>query len=354
MSTNPNSLSVARTSSASELPRDCTFSAEDWQVLSQYWYPVAHANEVTDQPLAAKLLDMKLVLYRSGDKVVVARDLCFHRGAPLSKGWVENGEIVCPYHGFRYNCDGKCTAVPAHPTAKISPKLKLIVYPSVERYGLIWTTLGGGGEELIPDFPAWSDPDYIQILPPPFDIAGSAGRQMEGFLDVSHFAYVHTETFGDRSNTEVPQYTVKRDGNELIAEYWSTVSNYGKEQMNTAPEGFQWLREFRVFPPFAASLTVYFPEEGRLRILNCASPVSARYTRLFCPIARNFDKGAPIEDTIRFNLQVFDEDREMVESQTPEDLPLDLHAEAHIPADRTSIAYRQLLTELGLGRNYTS
>lgn len=337
-----------------ELPRDCTFSPEDWRILAQYWYPVARADEVQDKPVPVKLLDMKLVLYRSEGKVVIARDLCFHRGAPLSKGWVENGEIVCPYHGFRYNCEGKCTAVPAHPSSKISPKLKLIVYPAVERYGLIWTCLAGAPEQ-IPSFPAWDDPDYINILIPSFDIAGSSGRQMEGFLDVSHFAYVHTATFGDRNNTEVPQYKVWREGDtELVAEYWSTVSNYGKGQENPAPEGFMWLREFRVFAPFAASLTVYFPDEGRLKILNCASPVSARYTRLFCPISRNFDKSAPVEDTIKFNLQVFQEDAEMVESQTPEDLPLDLQAEAHIPADRTSIAYRQLLTSLGLGKNYTS
>ncbi|MEK4329357.1 aromatic ring-hydroxylating dioxygenase subunit alpha [Paenibacillus sp. FSL R7-0297] len=337
-----------------ELPRDCTFSPEDWRILAQYWYPVAAADEVQDKPVPVKLLDMKLVLYRSEGKVVIARDLCFHRGAPLSKGWVENGEIVCPYHGFRYNCEGKCTAVPAHPSSKISPKLKLIVYPAVERYGLIWTCLAGAPEQ-IPSFPAWEDPDYINILIPSFDIAGSSGRQMEGFLDVSHFAYVHTATFGDRNNTEVPQYKVWREGDtELVAEYWSTVSNYGKGQENPAPEGFMWLREFRVFAPFAASLTVYFPDEGRLKILNCASPVSARYTRLFCPISRNFDKSAPVEDTIKFNLQVFQEDAEMVESQTPEDLPLDLQAEAHIPADRTSIAYRQLLTSLGLGKSYTS
>lgn len=336
-----------------QLPRDCTFSPEDWHVLAQYWYPIAQAAEVADKPVAVRLLDVKLVCYRSNGKVVVARDLCFHRGAPLSKGWVENGEIVCPYHGFRYNCEGACTAVPAHPDAKISPKLKLIVYPAVERYGLIWTSLAAT-EENIPFLPGWDDPDYVNVLVPSFDIAGSAGRQMEGFLDVSHFAHVHSNSFADRNNAFVPQYKVKREGNELLAEYWSTVSNYAAGQAGRAPEGFQWLREFRVFPPFAARLTVHFPEDGKLMILNCASPVSARYTRLFCPITRNFDKDVPEEETIKFNLQIFQEDADMVEAQTPEDLPLDLQAEAHIPADRTSIAYRQLLTELGLGRSYTS
>ncbi|TVY11362.1 aromatic ring-hydroxylating oxygenase subunit alpha [Paenibacillus cremeus] len=336
-----------------QLPRDCTFSPSDWLVLAQYWYPVAIAEEIKDKPVSATLLDVNLVCYRSRGQVIVARDLCFHRGAPLSKGWVEKDEIVCPYHGFRYNCEGVCTAVPAHPDSKISPKLKLTIYPSVERFGLIWTSLAGT-EVNLPDFPGWDDPEYLNVLPPSFDIAGSAGRQMEGFLDVSHFAFVHTETFGDRNNTEVPQYKVSREGPTLLADYWSTVSNYGKGQENPAPEGFMWLRAFRVFAPFAASLTVHFPNDGRLMILNCASPVSARSTRLFCPISRNFDKSVPVEDTIKFNLQVFQEDCEMVEAQTPEDLPLDLTAEAHIPADRTSIAYRQLLMELGLGRSYTS
>ncbi|MFD2333552.1 Rieske 2Fe-2S domain-containing protein [Cohnella sp. GCM10020058] len=336
-----------------QLPRDCTFTPSDWQVLSQYWYPVAIAEDIKDRPVPVQLLDVRMVLYRSKGQIVIARDICFHRGAPLSKGWVENDEIVCPYHGFRYNCEGVCTSVPAHPNGKISPKLRLITYPSVERYGLVWTSIAGS-EVNIPDFPGWEDSDYLNVLPPSFDIAGAAGRQIEGFLDVSHFAFVHTATFGDRNNTEVPQYKVTREGDVLLADYWSTVSNYGKGQENPAPEGFMWLRAFRVYAPFTASLTVHFPNDGKLMILNCASPVSARQTRLFSPISRNFDKRVPVEDTIKFNLQVFREDAEMVESQMPEDLPLDLLAEAHIPADRTSIAYRQLLTELGLGRHYTS
>lgn len=44
----------------------------------------------------------------------------------------------------------------------------------------------------------------------------------------------------------------------------------------------------------------------------------------------------------------------MVENQKPEELPLDLMAEAHIMADKTSIAYRKLLKEMGLGKHYTS
>ena len=330
--------SVVKKKRMTPIPKDCTFSVEDWTVLSQHWFPVATLDEVSEKPLGIKLLDVHLVVYRAKEKIIVARDLCLHRGVPLSMGWVEGDEIVCPYHGFRYGPEGNCTAIPAHPDAKISPRLCITIYPSVERYGLVWTSIAGE-EENIPPLPAWDDDEYINILPPYIDIAGSAGRQMEGFLDVSHFAWVHSESFADRNNAFVPMYKVDKTDYGLRAEYVSTVSNYGKGQEHREPPGFKWLRIFEVYPPFAACLTVHFPHNGKLCILNCASPISARQTRMFSPMSRNFDKDAPIEATIQFNLQIFNEDRVMVENQKPEELPLDLQEEVHIAADKTSINY---------------
>ncbi len=43
----------------------------------------------------------------------------------------------------------------------------------------------------------------------------------------------------------------------------------------------------------------------------------------------------------------------MVENQRPETLPLDLTTEAHIPADRSSIAYRRGLKRLGFGEFFS-
>lgn len=38
----------------------------------------------------------------------------------------------------------------------------------------------------------------------------TAGCQVEGFLDVNDFAFVHTESFGEGENPEVPDYPVER------------------------------------------------------------------------------------------------------------------------------------------------
>ncbi|GGL59428.1 aromatic ring-hydroxylating oxygenase subunit alpha [Sporolactobacillus putidus] len=346
-------MALTHTRRNTPYPTDCTFTKNDWPILAQHWYPVARSEEVADKPLAVKLLDVELVVYRAGGKAVVARDLCIHRGTPLSMGWVEDDKIVCPYHGFSYAADGQCVSIPAHPEAKISPRLCLTVYPSVERYGLVWTTLAGE-EEKIPPLDVWGNDDYISFLAPTIDINGSAGRQVEGFLDVAHFAWVHTETFADRNNAFVPSYKVSRTDDGIHTDYLSTVSNYPKGMHDPSPADFKWLREYDVYPPLSARLIVHFPEGKLLWILNAASPISARKTRLFCPIAQNFDKNLSIEGACAFNLRIFNEDREMVENQKPEELPLDLQAEAHIMADKTSIAYRKLLKEMGLGRQYTA
>jgi nitrite reductase/ring-hydroxylating ferredoxin subunit len=69
---------------------------------------------VAVKPIAAQLLDQRLVLYRLTDgKVTAARDLCLHRGIPLSMGFLEGDTLVCAYHGFRYDGDGRCVCIPA-------------------------------------------------------------------------------------------------------------------------------------------------------------------------------------------------------------------------------------------------
>lgn len=240
----------------------------------------------------------------------------------------------------------------------IPQKLNLKTYPAVERYGLVWTCLRpeqpDGDPARIPAMPHWEDHSFQQIVCPTIDIFGFAGRQMEGFLDVAHFAFVHGETFGDPNNVEVPPYAPEPTPVGFEARYRSTVGNYPIGAADRGRPGFEWLRHFRVHLPFAATLTVHFPDEGRLVIVNAASPVSAKVTRLFAPIARNFDTDLPLQDVYDFNQRIFEEDKAIVEAQRPERLPLDPKLEAHIPADRSSIAYRKGLRELGLARFFSA
>ena len=332
-------------------PRNCTFDAMDWAILARHWYPIALLREVGDRPVAAKLLDEPLVIYRVGEELVVARDICPHRGVPLSLGTQTEGGVVCAYHGLRFGTGGRCNHVPAHPQRDIPARMQLVTYPYVIRYGLIWTCLRPEDDTpLIPDMPHWDEPGFQQITCPWIDIFGFAGRQMEGFLDVAHFAFVHTDTFGDKNNTEVPPYKPAPIPHGFEVEYRSTVGNYPIGVTDRGKPGFEWLRHFRTHLPFTATLEIHFPDAARLVIMNAASPVSAKVTRLFAPIARNFDTDLPVQDVYDFNQRVFEEDKAIVEAQMPECLPLDPLMEAHIPADMSSMAYRRGLRDMGLSR----
>lgn len=48
-------------------------------------------------------------------------NVCLHRGGPLGQGVVEDGKVVCPWHGWQY--DPKTGAVAHNPNAKVA------VYP---------------------------------------------------------------------------------------------------------------------------------------------------------------------------------------------------------------------------------
>lgn len=338
---------------ASDLPRGCTFEPEDWRILAKHWYPVALSRELGVGPLAAKLLDEPLVLYRAGGEIVIAGDLCSHRGVPLSMGRNDGQGVVCPYHGLRFGRGGRCNRVPAHPDADIPERLNLKTYPVVERYGLIWTCLRPEGPAVIAPMPHWDDAGFQQINCPWIDIFGFAGRQMEGFLDVAHFAFVHADSFADRDNPVVPPYVAAPHATGFEAEYRSTVSNFPHGFQHRAPKDFVWLRHYSVHLPFVATLTIHFPD-GRIAIYNAASPVSAKATRLFVPIVRNFDTDGPLQDVYDFNRRIFEEDKAIVEAQKPENLPLDPRLEAHIAADRSSIAYRRGLRGMGLSRFFTA
>ena len=329
-------------------PENATFNSTDWSILARHWYPIARCEDVTDRPVPIQLLDVKLVIYRTSQGLSVALDRCPHRGVPLSKGCVKNDHLVCAYHGLNFNAKGTCTKVPAQPTLVPSERFGLKSLPAIERYGLLWICLAPEDGISIPAMPTWDEGDHQNILPPSVDIHGSAGRQIEGFIDVAHFAFVHHEAFADPDNPVVPSYETTVTDTCIRSDYISTVSNFPKDLNHLEPAGFQWRRIYEIYPPFTARLTVHFPNDGVLTILNAACPMTASSTRLFVPITRNFDVTGPLEDVYAFNAQIFAEDKDIVESQWPQELPLDPLDEAHFAADRSSVAYRRALKRMGL------
>lgn len=62
--------------------------------------------------------DRAIALFRDGGAIVAFDDACPHAGAPLSAGVCRTGEVVCSWHGFRFDSKtGECRLYAGAPSA---------------------------------------------------------------------------------------------------------------------------------------------------------------------------------------------------------------------------------------------
>ena len=190
--------------------------------LRHFWHPVAVSRDVRDKPVAVRLLDVQLVLYRPARaRVACLEDVCLHRGTKLSLGWVrEDGGLVCGYHGWTYDEDGVCVAVPSLPPGRSIPRrAKAISYRVQERYGLVWVLLEGPAREDIVAVPEWSAEGWRPTLCGPWPVESHATRVVENFLDVAHPQWVHPGLLDDRDDGVVDPYSCEFVDGVLTSTY---------------------------------------------------------------------------------------------------------------------------------------
>ena len=91
-----------------------------------------------------RLLGEDLVVYRDQGAVMAwSAEQCPHRKASLAFGRVDEEGIRCPYHGWKFDCTGKCLEQPAEPAeGGFKNKIKHTAYPAEKLGGLIWAYLG--------------------------------------------------------------------------------------------------------------------------------------------------------------------------------------------------------------------
>lgn len=314
------------------------------------WHPVVASAEVVGAPVAARLLERELVLWRAGDGVVHAwADRCPHRGARLSMGRVEADRLECPYHGWQFAAGGPCVHVPALPGFTPPAGHGAQVFEAREACGLVWVRLAPGAS-VLPVFAAESDAQLRKLLCGPYDVATSAPRIVENFLDMAHFGFVHEGWLGARNATAVDAGTVSRTPTGLLATQCRAWQPQSSPQA-TGPAQVEYTYE--VTAPYTAVLTkvpdaaavarVGYRESIALFINPLAPEASRVWFRL---AAADFD--SPDERLRTFQHTIFTQDQPVLESQQPRRLPLDLRAELHTAADKSSSLYRRFLRESGI------
>lgn len=175
------------------------------KLLRKFWHPIAIAESLpAGGARAVRILSEDLTLFRgtTGTPFLIG-GRCAHRCTQLHTGWVEDDQIRCMYHGWRYDGRGRCTEMPAERHAK--PEAVAIEgYPVYTYAGLIFAYMG----EL--PAPAFELPRNPVLEDPALDTSRHEEvwdcnwfQQIENSLDSTHLSFVHQWPNATRLGAEI-------------------------------------------------------------------------------------------------------------------------------------------------------
>lgn len=163
--------------------------------LYNHWYVAGFTEEFGREPTGKTLLERSIVFYRTEvGELTALQNRCLHRSFPLSESSLEGDDIVCGYHGIRYNPEGEIVNIPSQ---SMCPNRKLRKYPVQEIGSLVFIWMGDQEADMskLPDLPFLTDPDYVTIKDG-YELKGNYLFMMENLNDLTHFAYLHRNSFG--------------------------------------------------------------------------------------------------------------------------------------------------------------
>lgn len=320
-------------------------------MLKNFWYAIEQSSAVTQAPHKVRVMGQDLVLYRDPKgRIAALSGTCVHRGGDLGAGAIVDGELRCPYHGWRFDGSGQCTRIPANPPGAPVPKrARVDAYPACERYGLIWVFLGDLPEAErppIPPLPEFGQPGWKPQYGD-FHFRAHYARVVENGLDFAHGPFVHQGSFGNIDQPEIPDYKVE-------PEEWGASASVA---LPAPPLRGLWRHlGAKQRPPVPVRLSFYMPNLVRIHLtirpgwelilFDTNIPVDEQHTRTIWLSLRTFFRSDLFDATARRNnLKIFREDQPIVEGVRPVRPPppsADAGEELLVRSDQLMLAYRRL------------
>lgn len=318
-------------------------------LLRKFWYPVIPVVLLEKGPQAFTLLGRELVLWTDGQGHPSAMDdRCPHRHARLSKGWIDRGQLLCGYHGWTFDCEGRCTRIPQKGDDDPAG-IRVPHYRVAERYGYVWVAL----EEPIAPLPEIEEdtaPDFRRIYEfyEPWKCSGL--RLMENSFDNAHFSFVHRNTFGKIDAPEPSRMNLAPfdDGFGFTMDTVVPVKNVPLSQLSLNMPGVAETVRHNTgiwWMPFCRKLRMRYPTGLIHTIFTAATPIDDHTSQIVQIAYRNdTEEEARAADIIAFDRAVVTEDRDVLESTTF-DTPVDLsrREELHMASDAPGLLMRRQL-----------
>ncbi len=177
------------------------------------WYPAGWSKDLTSEPVARKILDEPIVLFRlPNGQLIALEDRCCHRAAPLSLGKVVGEHLQCGYHGLKFDSNGRCVEVPGQKA--IPPGSAVRSYVVHEKWRMAWIWMGDAAHADISKIPhlPWLDDPAWTVAPGYLHFAANYQLIIDNLLDFTHLVYLHARTLaGDPREATLPVKTERTD-----------------------------------------------------------------------------------------------------------------------------------------------
>lgn len=249
--------------------------------IASGWHPVAYACDLRGAPLSTRLMGEPLVAFRdAGGGASVLRDRCPHRGVPLSQGRVRDGQIVCPYHGWRFAGDGTLVEVPG---AHECPPVKAQALPIREEAGLVWTSLAAD-PPAFPELPPAMHDDALDRFWWPLE-PSRAGLldALENHLDPAHPHFVHPWLVRPPTQRRSTRVVVRSGPWGAEARYFENRAN--RALLSAVMEGERKAGIGRLWPPTCGEVRLENTRGAMLSIAVVFSPLDHDLTRPYAHFA---------------------------------------------------------------------
>jgi vanillate O-demethylase monooxygenase subunit len=203
----------------------------------------------------------------------------------------------------------------------------------------------------LPEIPELDDPGWMTVPAGPYRWASDSSRQLENFTDFGHFPWVHPGLLGDPERPVVPAHEVETRGHVLhyrIVRPEAPNSDEFPVFANEVSEQPMRRSRYELHLPYTLVLRIGWGGERGMVYFFASQPISPNECAGFLIMARNYDFDQPVEVLQSFEDTIFNQDKRIVESQRPEQVPFDLAAELHLKFDAVAVSYRRAMRENGL------
>ncbi len=253
----------------------------------QQWYPIAPLEDLDPKrPTSVMVLGQRFVIWKPthSEQYRVFRDECPHRLAPLSEGRIDeaSGDLMCSYHGWQFNSQGKCTRVPQAENPDLIAKnqhLCAIALPCQQANDLLWLWADADSADLARSTPLPLSPQvdaeqgfvWSSMVR---DLAYDWKHLIENLCDPSHVPFAHHGVQGNREQGRPQPIEILQSTPTLIE---AVVTTGLKSQLTFEP-------------PCRLEYAIKFGDGRQAGLVTYCIPVAPGRSRIVLQFPNNFTK----------------------------------------------------------------